>query len=163
MKTVMITLAAVLFFAVPPANCQSLDNPTARKVADVASWATMGANVALQTAEALHCPDKTACLLRESVQIASVVGSVFAIKQMTDSPRPCATFTVDPCTGDNANQNVPSGHTALAVQAATEGDHIPLKLTLAGATAALRLLSGNHDWKGVTSGAGVGFAWTLVW
>jgi hypothetical protein len=163
MKTVIITLGLLACLS-HPTQAQVLGE-TGRKVADAASWGTLGTSVLLQTLDALHCPQKTACLLHEGVQIASVLGSVWYVKENVDSPRPCATFSTDPCTGADAHKNIPSGHTALAVQAAADEDasHPLLKWGLAGTTALLRGVAGKHDWKGIASGAGMGFGWTLVW
>lgn len=151
------------------ASAQGFALPTegGRKAADVASYLTLAADVALQTADALRCPDRKSCLLGEALQLATTGASVWGIKSNTDSLRPCASFETGACTGDDSHRNIPSGHTAFATQAAMQGPRMPLKIALAASTAALRGLAGMHDWKGITSGAGVGagagIGWGFMW
>lgn len=160
MKTVIITLVALLQLALP-ASAEvhwALPNETAQKVAGGLSWGTLGADLALQTYDSLQCPEKTACLLGQLLKTGVALGSVYAIKQAGHRKRPCA----PDCGAENPNDSFPSGHAALAFQA-VGGNHLKTKLALAIATAVERVLANKHYPTDVLAGAGIGLTISYAW
>lgn len=150
-----------VLFALPCAAEEwtpALPTHTGQKIADVASYGTLGAGLALETWDAFHCADKTSCVLGEVFKIGVTVAATFGVKQSVKRMRPCAPA----CGIDSPDSSFPSGHAALAGQT-VEGKRYGLKAILAGTTAGLRLAANKHHISDVVAGFGIGFTTTLVW
>jgi hypothetical protein len=133
-------------------HAQALPTPTERHVADIASYATVGLNVWLDTkASCLEAVDRKRGCLTEVARLGTTWVAVALLKHVFPRDRPCAPS----CGIDPVNEDVPSGHTAFSV-AAMEGPRLAVTIPLAVSSGGLRLAAGKHDWIGVLTGAGVG-------
>lgn len=155
-------LVAIVLLAATSAAAQSFDGltpplptPTERKVADVASWATVIAAVALDAKATLGgCGDQDHCyhaIVFTGLRVGATYGAVFAAKALVHRQRPCA----PDCGIDNPNYSFFSGHTALAFST-IGGPRLAVSLPLAISTGGLRVAAGKHYLSDVLVGAGVG-------
>lgn len=120
----------------------ALSSPTARTIADGASWGTAVAAVALDTKASWQAPNQTRAFVAQGVRIGVTYALVFTAKKLVRRTRPCAKGLSGAqgydtaCGVDNPDFSFYSAHTAVA---AASGQAI-----LAGATAAGRVLGGKH-------------------
>lgn len=150
MKGCLLTLFLLLPIT---AHAQALPSDTERHVADIASYATVGFNIWLDTkASCIDAVDKKRGCLTEAARLGSTWIAVAVIKHFFPRDRPCAPS----CGIDPINEDVPSGHTAFAMQAAMQGPRLSVTIPLAVSSGGLRLAAGKHDWVGVLTGALVG-------
>lgn len=165
MKTIFasIFLAITLLPSLASAQATSLDNltpalPTAgeRKAADIASWATAIAAIALDARASIgKCQGQDQCyraLVTTGARVGVVYGSTFLIKKLVSRERPCASYG---CGIDNPNYSLPSGHTAIAFST-IGGPGIYFALPLAIGTGGLRIAAGKHYLTDTLAGAGIG-------
>lgn len=150
---------ALLVFALPAgARAQeALGLPTAgeREAANVASYVTLGANVALAVVDCRHdgAWDRT-CLIRLAVKNGIGIGVSEGFKRLIHERRPCEPAR---CGRDAGTGSAPSGHTMIAfVNVDPWGQAhlgISVEYSVASATAALRVLSLRHHWWDVVGTA----------
>lgn len=136
----------------------ALPTPGARVAADVASYGTLGAGLALETIDAIHCPDWSRCVWKEVFGLSVVWASTGILKTVVQRPRPCAPS----CGIDSVNSSFPSGHAAFAGQTVW-GEHLGWKTGLAIATSGLRVAAGKHHVTDVGAGFLLGWGTTVVW
>lgn len=129
----------------------SLPTSGERKAADVASWVTALADVALDTKVSWDAPDRRRAFVLQGVRIGVTYGAVFAVKSLVHRTRPCA----PDCGADNPQWSFYSAHTALAFQSLS-GPRLALTLPLAVGTGGLRVAGGKHWLTDVLVGAAVG-------
>lgn len=138
-----------------------LPNATARTMADVASWATVIAAVALDAKATIGgCHSQDVCyraVLFTGLRVGATYGAVFAAKQLVHRTRPCAPA----CGIDNPDFSFYSAHTALAFSA-IGGPRLAISLPLAVSTGGLRVAAGKHYLTDVLVGAGVGLATSKI-
>lgn len=157
-------LLTVLLSTAAPAAAQSLPidkltpplpSQTARTVADVASWGTVIAAVALDAKATIGgCSDQDRCyhaVLFTGLRVGATFGAVLAVKHLVHRQRPCA----PECGIDNPDYSFFSGHTALAFST-IGGPRLSVALPLAVSTGGLRIAAGKHYLTDVLAGAGVG-------
>lgn len=141
----------LLVFALLPApvGAQALPTEAQRHVADIASYATVGLNIALDTrASCWQAADRRRGCLLEAARLGTTYGAVALLKHVLPRDRPCAPA----CGIDRANADFPSGHTAFAFESAVGASGF----VLAFSTADLRMLAAKHDLIGVLGGAAIG-------
>lgn len=160
MRTTILALV-VFLLALGSARAQSTSFdrltpplPTAgeRRAADIASWATAIAAVALDTKASFEAPDRTRALEREGARLGIVYGAAFAVKYLVHRGRPCA----PDCGIDNPDFSFFSAHTAVAFST-IGGPRLAFTLPLAVTTGGLRIAAGKHWLTDVLAGAGVGW------
>lgn len=133
----------------------ALSTESERHAADVASYVTLGANVALAVADCRHdgAWDRT-CLIRLGVKNGGALALDEALKRLVHETRPCEPSR---CGIDHGTGSWPSGHAALSfVNVDPWGrTHVGLgvEFSFASATSALRVLSERHNWWDVLSSA----------
>jgi len=127
--------------------------PTAneRHWADVASWGTVLAAVALDTKASWDRPDRGRAFALQGVRLGVNYGAVFLVKALVHRERPCAPS----CGSDNPDYSFYSAHTALAFQT-IGGPKLAISLPLAVSTGGLRVAAGKHWLTDVLVGAGAG-------
>lgn len=129
-----------------------LPTPAERRVADLASWGTVLASVALDTRASVACADRRRCLELQGGRIGLTYAAVFAAKLLVHRARPCAP---DSCGASNPNYSFFSGHSALAFST-VGGARLSVSVPLAAMTGALRVSAGKHYVSDVVTGALVG-------
>lgn len=128
-----------------------------RHAADVASWITAGAAVALDVHATwnTHCQSSwdecEAALVRSGLRVGVTYGAVFLIKALVHRERPCG---ID-CGIDDRYASFYSAHTALAFST-LGGPRLAVSLPLAISTAGLRVAGGKHYLTDVLAGAAIG-------
>ena len=133
-----------------------LPTATERQVADVASWVTVIADVALDTRASWNAPNRVRSFELQGVRVAATYGAVFAAKLLVFRERPCGWFSLsEGCGIDNPNTSFFSGHTALAFST-IGGPRLAIGLPLAISTGGLRIAAGKHWLTDTLVGAGVG-------
>lgn len=165
MKTSLITVALLALVARTaaaqpiPLDLLTPPLPTAaeRRAADVASWVTVSAAVALDAHATwtTHCQsswdDCEAALVRAGIRVGVTYGAVYLIKAIVHRERPCASA----CGIDGQYASFYSAHTALAFST-LGGPRLAVSLPLAVSTGALRVAAGKHWLTDVLTGAAVG-------
>ena len=147
--TLLLSLLATSTFA------QAAPTKTERRIFDVASYATLGVNVALEIKDSWDAPDRGTQLAYTGIRLGLTGVAVAAVKHYFPSKRPCA----PDCGVDSPDSDIPSGHMAFAVQAiGSGGKHLAITIPLAASTGWFRILANKHDLLGVAIGAGVGAA-----
>ena len=144
----------IVLFAVP---CTAQPT-TGQKIADVASYGTLGAGMALEVIDAIKAPDGGHAIERVIIghTIAYAVQGI--LSTVVARPRPCAPN----CGIDNPYRSWPSGH-AWHAGATVWGEHKVWKAILAGTTAELRVAANKHRQTDVLSGLGFGWGTTFIW
>ncbi len=122
-----------------------------QKTADVISYMTVGVAVGIDTWESFHCADKKKCLIRQGIKDGSIELASELIKHFFPVNRPC----YPDCGISSNNDDVPSGHTALAFGSVNQ-NRIGLTFTLAVGTGIGRKEANKHDLKAILIGAGIG-------
>ncbi|HYM26315.1 MAG TPA: phosphatase PAP2 family protein [Vicinamibacterales bacterium] len=126
--------------------------PTAgeRTAADVASWATVIADVAFDTKASWDAPNRLRAFELQGARVGATYGAVFAAKLLLHRVRPCAYGLPErdepetACGIDNPDYSFFSGHTALAFASAVGGPRLAFSLPLAISTGGLRIAAGKH-------------------
>jgi membrane-associated phospholipid phosphatase len=140
-------------FDFPPSGL----GPGARKAADIASWAAVGANVYLDLNSTIgKCRGQDDCyraLVFAGVRYGAAFGATTILKRLVGRVRPCA----PDCGIDNPDYSFPSGHTAFAFAAVGAGG-LRLSVPLAVGTGGLRVLAGKHWLTDALAGAAIGLA-----
>lgn len=124
---------------------------TERQAADVASWGTAIASLALDTKASWDCPQRLSCFEREGLRVGLVYGIATVVKLAVHRSRPCAPS----CGIDNPTASFFSAHTAIAFST-LGGARLSVSLPLSSATGALRIGADKHWLTDVLVGAGVG-------
>lgn len=122
-----------------------------RELANVASWATVGTSMALDTVHAWRQPDRGRALRRELLRVGLTELSVQAIKRLAHRRRPDGSDTL----------SFPSGHTAHAFASSTW--NVSVSFPLALSSAYLRAAAAKHYPSDVGAGAAIGVLWRTVW
>ncbi len=156
-----VLMAAPVFGQALPIDKWTPPFPTAgeRNAADIASWVTVAATVALDAKASWDCgPDATGesraqCFVRQGLRTGITYGAAFAVKTLVHRTRPCA----PDCGIDDPSQSFYSAHTALAFQA-IGGPRLAFVLPLAIGTGGLRIAADKHYLTDVLTGAAVGWA-----
>jgi len=152
----MKLLAALALVSVMAAGSAEAQQTRGQRVADVASYVTLGLNIAIDAQQSWVAPDRGHRLVMMGVRLATTGVLVNVLKTAFPRSRPCAPS----CGIDNPLADFPSGHTAFAFQALghpTEEDAYLAKLGIAALTGGLRMAANKHDLLGVLGGAAVGF------
>lgn len=153
-------LAFLMFLLAAPAYAEvKIQLPTAqeRKIADVASWATVAPLVVMDTWGSWKSEQRGRAFLMQGTRLGVVYGSVFLMKMTLHRARPCA----PDCGIDNPNYSFFSGHTALAFQT-RGGPRLSLMIPLSISTGGLRVAAGKHWITDTLAGAGVGYASSFI-
>ena len=129
----------------------ALPSAAGRRVADVASWATAIADVALDAKASWDSPNRGRMFALQGVRVGVTYGAVFAVKSLVHRQRPCA----PECGIDNPDFSFYSAHTALAFST-LGGPRLVFALPLAVGTGGLRVAAGKHWLTDVLTGAAVG-------
>lgn len=147
-------LPLLLSLSAPLARAQGLPTAGERNAANAVSWASVGANIALDTWDAAHDPRPGRALALEGVRLGTVWAVASIIKAAVHEARPCAP---NDCGIDDPNKSMPSLHTAFSFSTVNGRKRLAVHLTLAAATAGGRVGARKHWWKDVGVGvAGVG-------
>lgn len=130
--------------------------PTAseRKIADIASWGTVLAAVALDAKSSWDAPDRKRALILQGTRVGITYGAVFLVKTLIHRERPCAPSSS--CGTDNPDFSFYSAHTALAFST-IGGPRLAFALPLSIGTGGLRVAGGKHYLSDVLVGAGAGW------
>jgi membrane-associated phospholipid phosphatase len=164
-KQIWIALALLAACRVAGAQALPIDRYTPplstaaeRHAADVASWVTVSAAVALDA----HATWKTHCqgswdecegaIVRSGLRVGVTYGAVFLVKALVHRQRPCAPSD---CGSDSPDFSFYSAHTALAFST-LGGPRLAVSLPLAIGTGGLRIAAGKHYLTDVLTGAAVG-------
>lgn len=126
-------------------------NANAKKVADVASWVTALANVALDTRSSWDSDDRRRAFELQGVRIGLTYGVGLTVKHLVNRRRPCAPA----CGSDDNDGSFYSAHTALAFQA-MGGPRLVVAVPLAVSTGGLRVAAGKHWLSDVIVGSVAG-------
>ena len=123
----------------------------ARHVADVASWVTVSAALALDAKVSWDAPDRTKSLALFGVRAGLNYGAATLVKKLTHRVRP-----------DGSNdESFYSLHTAYGFST-MGGPRLAFVLPLAVSTGGLRIAAGKHWLTDVLAGAGVGFGTSFI-
>jgi len=154
-------LALILFLiSVATASAQSvsfdrltppLPNQTSRKVADLASYATVGIPLALDAYSAWKGDNRKHDLFLMGARLGVVAIAGAIAKGDAHRLRPCAPS----CGIDQPNTSFFSLHTAFAFST-LGGPRLRIALPLAAGTGGLRIAAGKHWLTDVLAGAAVG-------
>lgn len=128
-----------------------------RKAADVASWVTALADVALDTKASWDAEDRRQAFVLQGVRVGVTYGAAFAVKKLVHRNRPCA----PDCGSDNPRQSFYSAHTALAFST-IGGPRLVFSFPLAFETGGLRIGADKHWLTDVLVGAGAGLATSRI-
>jgi hypothetical protein len=131
----------------------------AQQIADVASYATLGVELALEIIDAIKADDGGHSIERAMVGHLIAYTGQGILSTVVGEARPCAPNN---CGIDNPYRAWPSGH-AWHAGAGVWGEHKLWKAILAGSTAELRVVARKHSQLDVVSGLGFGWSTTLVW
>lgn len=137
-----------LIIASPVAAEDRVQFPTAteRHVADIASWGTVAASIALDTRASWQCADRRRCFVLQGVRAGVTLGAAELVKRAIHRDRP----------DGSDDMSFYSEHTAWAFQA-IGGPSIGISIPLAISTGGLRVAAGKHWLSDAMVGAGVGF------
>lgn len=124
-----------------------LPTETGRRIADVASWGTLAAAIAVDTVE---CDRRLSCFLAEAGRLGIVAAATSITKHQIHRDRPCAPV----CGLEDSGASFFSGHTAVAFSAVRRRPWIVVPLAIA--TGVLRVSAGKHWMTDVAAGAFVG-------
>lgn len=161
-----IARLALLFLLLPaPARAQvsaSLPTTGERQAADIASYITLGVELAMDTKASWDCPDRARCLWMQLLRDGTTYGLSEVIKRTVHEKRPC-----EPACGvDSGTGSFPSMHMAFAFSTVDfmgkSKPRIVASLSLAVGTGEGRVLAGKHNWWDVIAGAGLGFATSWI-
>lgn len=159
-------IASVIFAVLLGASCAQaqVDGltpplPTAgeRRAADIASWGTVVAAVALDAHATwkTHCEDSwdecEGAMVRSALRVGLTLGVTQLVKMAVHRQRPCA----NECGFDSPNSSFYSMHTALAFST-LGGPRLAFALPLSVGTGGLRIAAGKHYLTDVLVGVGVG-------
>lgn len=162
MRTLLLALAVLLCLATSghtqalPIDRLTPPLPTAgeRHVADIASWGTALAAVALDTKVSWDAPDRKRAFILQGTRVGLTYGVVFLVKTFVHRERPCAPSS---CGSDNPDFSFYSAHTALAFST-IGGPRLAFALPLSIGTGGLRIAAGKHYLTDVAVGALAGAA-----
>ncbi len=130
--------------------------PTAseRHAADLASWGTVIAAVALDAKASWDAPDRKRAFLLQGARIGIAQAASFGLKKLVQRDRPCAP---NECGRDNPDFSFPSGH-AMNAGTAYGGPRLAFTLPLIIGTGGLRVMANKHYLTDVATGALIGMA-----
>lgn len=123
-----------------------------QRAADLASWGTALATVALDSQASWRCVDRVRCFEMQGLRTGVTYGAVYLVKWAVHRTRPCAPA----CGSDDPSQSFYSAHTALAFQA-IGGPRLAIVLPFAIGTGGLRIAADKHYLTDVLVGAGAGW------
>lgn len=149
----VLTLTALVVLGASTVHAQTFALPTesAQRAADLASWGTVLADVALDTRASWQAPDRRQAFEKQALRVGVTYAVVFAAKLLIHRERPCSPN----CGKSNPHMSFFSGHTALAFST-VGGPHLSVSLPLASVTGGLRLAAKKHWPTDVLTGAAVG-------
>jgi len=128
-----------------------------RRAADLASWGTLAAVVALDTRASLTAEAPGRALAWQAARTGVTFGAVYGVKHLIRRLRPCA----PDCGRDNPAFSFYSAHTAYAFASvdtrAARGPRLAVALPLAVSTGGLRVVGGKHWLTDTLAGAGAGW------
>lgn len=156
---VFLFIASTAYGQALPVDTVTPAFPTSgeRKAADIASWVTALADVALDTKASWDAPKRRQAFVLQGVRIGMTYGAAFAVKSLVHRTRPCA----PDCGTDNPQWSFYSAHTALAFQSLS-GPRLAISLPLAVSTGGLRIAAGKHWLTDVLTGAAIGAATSQI-
>ncbi|MEY4762542.1 MAG: hypothetical protein RLZZ200_2398 [Pseudomonadota bacterium] len=136
-----------------------------RRVAEIASWATLLTAVALDARATIgKCDGQDQCyraVVMTGLRVGVTLGATALVKKLVHRTRPCAKGFSDAagydsaCGIDDPDASFYSGHTALAFST-LGGPRLAFALPLSVGTGGLRVAAGKHWLTDVLVGAGVG-------
>jgi membrane-associated phospholipid phosphatase len=128
--------------------------PTAdeRKVANIASWGTVLADVALDAKASWDSPNRGRAFAMQGIRTVVTIGVDYEVKSLVGRQRPCAPSD---CGIDSPNSSFYSMHTALAFST-LGGPRLSVSLPLAIGTGGLRVAAGKHYLTDVLVGMAAG-------
>jgi hypothetical protein len=135
----------------------ALPTATERQVADLASWGTVVAAVALDTKASWDSTDRGRAFKLQAVRLGITIGAAQLVKVLTHRDRPCTPS----CGIDSPNSSFYSLHTALAFQT-LGGPRLTFALPLSISTGGLRIAAGKHWLTDVLVGAAAGAATSRI-
>lgn len=135
----------------PPAS-----NAKVQRAAEIASWITVGVNVAMDAVDAARSTNRPRAYATMVARDAIVTMAIWGIKKSVHRARPCA----PECGIDEPDTSFLSGHTAWAFQT-IGSNHRALSLSLAVGTGAGRVVGKKHWLTDVLAGAALG--WGVSW
>lgn len=162
MKHIILALFLTLFTATS-AHAQALPvdhltpalpTQSERHIADIASYVTVGLNIALDTKASWDSPERGRAFAMQGVRLGVTFGAAQLTKVLVHRERPC--YPSD-CGIDSPTSSFYSMHTAYAFQA-LGGPRLAISLPLAIGTGGLRIAADKHYLTDVLVGAGVGWA-----
>lgn len=162
MRALLLALAALLCLASSghtqalPVDKLTPALPTAaeRHVAEIASWGTVLAAIALDTKASWDAPDRRRAFVLQGTRIAISQAAAFGLKKLVHRERPCAP---DSCGADNPDFAFPSGH-AMNAGITYGGPRLAFTLPLIIGTGGLRVAANKHYLSDVATGALIGMA-----
>ncbi len=119
-----------------------------RKVADIASWGTVLADVALDAKASWDSPQRGRAFAMQGARTAITIGVAYGVKKLVGRERPCA----PECGLDDPNASFYSMHTALAFST-LGGPRLAVSLPFAITSGGLRIAAGKHYFTDVLVGA----------
>lgn len=131
-----------------------LSTTTARRVADITSWGTVGTAILLDVRAALKSDDRTHALQMTGARLLSTWAWASIAKGLAHRERPCARLS-EGCGMDQTDTSFYSMHTAFAFSG-IGGPRLQIVLPLATGTGGLRIAAGKHYLTDVLVGAGIG-------
>lgn len=161
-ELVRMLLFACVFCSALPLQAQTrvdtwtppLPSAKDRKVADVASWATVVSVVALDTMASFDSVDRRRAFVLQGARVGVTYGVVYLVKRLANRDRPCLRLRLE-CDNDSPQSSFYSAHTALAFST-IGGPRLAFVLPLAISTGGLRVAAGKHWLTDVLVGAGAG-------
>jgi hypothetical protein len=153
------TCAALVLLGASTAQAQSFALPTQAEqhAADLASWGTVLAGVALDTRASWQATDRRHAFETQALRVGVTYAAVFAAKVFLKRDRPCSPS----CGRDNPHMSFFSGHTALAFST-VGGARASISLPLASVTGVLRVAANKHWPSDVLAGAAVGLVTSRI-
>ena len=151
----LLAVFAALLYAMP-AHAEirvRLPTPGERHAADIASWGTVLADIALDVKASWNCERRARCFELQGVRLGVTYGVDYLVKTAVHRMRPCAP---NDCGIDKPNASFYSAHTAAAFQT-LGGPRLAFALPFAIATGGLRVAAGKHWITDVLAGAGAGY------
>lgn len=141
----------IFIFIGTAASAQVLPTANEKKAADIASYFTLGAGMALDAKSCMDSVDRKHCFEMMGIRNVVALAATQVIKKVVKRPRPCAPSE---CGIDSNDSDVPSGHAwfAFATMNFKENKGFAVNLSLALGTVAGRKLSNKHDKIGLAAG-----------